>query len=70
MWPRIGVFVRPIDRSAGVYGVRVLKGWWAGPGTGGMHATLHDGEVVLNVQKCATERELVREALRAIADSL
>lgn len=70
MWPRIGVFIRPVDRDAGVYGVRVLKGWWAGPGNGGMHATLHDGEVVLDVGKATSERELIREALRAVADSL
>lgn len=70
MWPRIGVFIAPVDREAGRYRVRILKGWWAGPGTGGMHATLHDAEMILEVGKATSERALIREALRAVADDL
>lgn len=67
MWPRIVVFISPIDAARTLYRVRIRKGWWGGPGTGGSGAVLHDFEVEL---RATSENERIREALRAAADLL
>lgn len=67
MWPRLAVFIAPIDTDAGTYRVRVVKGWWKGPGTGGVQAILFEGSCDL---KSTSERERIAEALRAAADAL
>lgn len=67
MWPRLAVFIHPTGNQDGEYRIRVLKGWWGGPGTGGRHAVL--GEFVLPL-RATDERERIREALRSAADLL
>lgn len=67
MWPRIAVFIAPLGNASGTYSVRIRKGWWAGPGTGGAGAVLAEFEVEL---RATSERERIREALRAAADLL
>lgn len=67
MWPRLAVFIAPVDKDSGSYRVRVLKGWWGGPGTGGRQAILFEGTTDL---KATSERERIAEALRAAADAL
>lgn len=64
MWPRIAIFIHPVDRE-GTYRVRIRKGWWGGPGKGGQGAVLGEFEVKL---RATDERERIREALRAAAD--
>lgn len=67
MWPRLAVFIAPVDRESGLYRVTLRKGWWAGPGHGGQGAVLR--EIIVSL-KATDEVERVREALRAAADSL
>lgn len=67
MWPRIAVFIAPTDVGAARYRIRVVKGWWAGPGTGGRQAIVYEAELSL---RSTTERERIAEALRAAADAL
>lgn len=67
MWPRIAVFIHPTGRADGQYQVRLLKGWWAGPGHGGANRVLADFHLEL---RATDERERLREALRAAADLL
>lgn len=67
MWPRIALFISPVDREAGLYSVRLRKGWWSGPGTGGTGVLLL--ELTLEL-RATDERERMREALRATADLL
>lgn len=67
MWPRVAVFIHPTGRADGQYLVRVLKGWWAGPGTGGANRVI--GEFHLEL-RATDERERLREALRAAAEML
>lgn len=66
MWPRIAVFISPSDTASATYRVRIRKGWWGGPGTGGKGATLADFDVQL---RATDERDRIREALRAAAES-
>lgn len=67
MWPRLAVFIHPTGKHDGEYAIRVMKGWWAGPGTGGRHSIVF--EAVLEL-KSTSERERIAEALRAAADGL
>ncbi len=67
MWPRIAVFIAPVDAQAARYRVRVVKGWWAGPGTGGRQSVVFESELTL---RATSERERIAEALRAAADGL
>lgn len=67
MWPRIAVFIHPTGKEDGQYRVRVLKGWWAGPGTGGANRVL--GEFHLDLRH-ESEEERLAQALRAAADEI
>lgn len=67
MWPRLAVFIAPIDRESGKYRATLRKGWWAGPGHGGQGAIMHEMIVEL---RATDERERIREALRLVADAL
>lgn len=67
MWPRLHCFIYPLDSASGLCRVRVIKGWWMGPGHGGRQATIADVEVTI---RSTDDRERMRLALRAAADAL
>lgn len=69
MWPRLAVFISPLERGGSVYRVGVRKGWWGGPGRGGESRVVAEYQLELS-SKPTDDLDVIRELLRAAADAL